>query len=592
MMNTVRRLSLSITLLIFIPFSPVMAADNDWVEESNAITRQLLMAQAEFSPEGVASLGIETFDSEVMDLQADLYERGQQAVQDLKKMISEQAKTIEDPRVLQDLGILTKALDDQYQSAALEHKYILPYFNMAQTMYNSFRALLDPRNDPKRYPAALARLNKYTGQAPDTVAITELAKARSSERFRDPGLIGPYIGELEKDLENVARYQAGMAQVFTESGLEGWEAHLQLLNSQLDEYTDWIKENILPRARQDHRLPEEIYADNLKNFGVTVPPEQLIRAAQLGFADIQRQMQSISRMIASERGLESGDYRDVLRELSKEQIPADEVMPFYRARLSALEDIIRENDLVSLPERDAVIRLATEAESAAVPAPFLSPPQLIGNTGQPGEFVLVTSNPGDDSGEAMTDFGSAGSTWSLTAHEARPGHEMQFAFMVENGVSEARVIYAMNSANVEGWGLYSEAIMNEYLPLDGQLFGLKARLMRAARAFIDPMLNLGMIDREQALEFIINDVGLSRPMAVSEVDRYTFRAPGQATSYYFGYMNLMSMRTEVELRLRGKFNQRDYHDFLLRQGVLPPAILRQAVMEQFVAPQLDGTTAD
>ena len=124
-----------------------------------------------------------------------------------------------------------------------------------------------------------------------------------------------------------------------------------------------------------------------------------------------------------------------------------------------------------------MIRLATEAESAAVPAPFLSPPQLIGNTGQPGEFVLVTSNPGDDSGETMTDFGSDGSTWSLTAHEARPGHEMQFAFMVENGVSQARVIYAMNSANVEGWGLYSEAIMNEFLPLDGQLFGLKARLI-------------------------------------------------------------------------------------------------------------------
>jgi uncharacterized protein (DUF885 family) len=166
---------------------------------------------------------------------------------------------------------------------------------------------------------------------------------------------------------------------------------------------------------------------------------------------------------------------------------------------------------------------------------------------------------------------------------------MQFAFMVENGVSQARVIYAMNSANVEGWGLYSEAIMNEFLPLDGQLFGLKARLMRAARAFLDPMLNLGLIDREQALQFIIDDVGLSRPMALSEVDRYTFRAPGQATSYYFGYMNLMAMRTEVELRLRDQFNQREYHDFLLRQGVLPPDILRQAVMDEFVQPRLVQT---
>jgi uncharacterized protein (DUF885 family) len=100
------------------------------------------------------------------------------------------------------------------------------------------------------------------------------------------------------------------------------------------------------------------------------------------------------------------------------------------------------------------------------------------------------------------------------------------------------------------------------------------------------MLNLGLIEPEQALDFIIKDVGLSRPMAVQEVDRYTFRAPGQATSYYVGYMNLMSLRTEVELLMRDKFKQREYHDFLLAQGLLPPEILRQAVMEEFVQPRL------
>jgi uncharacterized protein (DUF885 family) len=213
----------------------------------------------------------------------------------------------------------------------------------------------------------------------------------------------------------------------------------------------------------------------------------------------------------------------------------------------------------------------------------MSPPQLIGNTGQPGEFVLVTKNPTDESGEPMTDFGSPASTWSLTAHEARPGHEMQFAAILENGISQARVIYAFNSANVEGWGLYSEAMVQQYLPLEAQLFGLKQRLMRAARAFLDPMLNLGLIEPDQALAFLIEDVGISRPLAVQEVDRYTFRAPGQATSYYVGYMSLMSLRTEVELRLRDAFNQREYHNFLLAQGLLPPEILRQAVFEEFVA---------
>jgi hypothetical protein len=575
----------SLTVLFTLPFlaiSPLAPAAGTWVDESNTHTAIVMNAQAKFQPETFSALGIESADADIFDLMPGLYERSQQDTQRLVAVMEERKRSAEDPRVLQDLDILIQSLNDQYHTTELNRKYLLPYFNLSQTLYFGFQSLLDPRNDPARFPAALERLRKYTGQAEGTQPITNLARERTIERFDQAGLLGPFRGELEKDLENVARYRAGLEQVFSESGLEGWQQNLALLGSQLDEYAGWLQQEMLPRARDDHRLPEELYADNLKNFGVDMDPRQLIRAAQLGFADIQRQMQSIARQIAAKNGYAAADYRAVLKELNKEQMPEDTVLPYYRERLKDIETIIRDNDLVSLPERDAVIRLATEAESAAIPAPFLSPPQLISNTGQPGEFVLVTHNPTDDSGEPMNDFGSPASTWALTAHEARPGHEMQFAAMLENGVSEARAIYAFNSANVEGWGLYAEAIMQEYLPLEAQLFGLRSRLMRAARAFLDPMLNLGLIEADQALDFLVTDVGLSRPMAVQEVDRYTFRAPGQATAYYFGYMNLMALRTEVELRMRNKFKQRTYHDFLLAQGLLPPEILRQAVLEEFV----------
>ena len=568
--------------LILLCSSSMLLAAEPWVEESNTNTDMVMQAQAKFQPEPVSALGIEAADTEIIDLKANLYERSQADTLQLIQVLEERKKTTENPRVTQDIDILIKSLRDSYHTAELNQKYVLPYYNLSQTIYFGFQSLLDPRNDPARFPAALERLQKYTGQAKGTVPITQLARERTMEQFDRPGLLGPYRVELEKDLANVARYREGLQQVFTDAKLEGWQEPLAVLDAQLDEYAAWLKQELTPRARDEFRLPEELYADNLKNFGVDMDPRQLIRTAQLGFADIQFQMKSIAAQIALKNGYASADYRDVLKELSKEQMPEDTILAVYTQRLKDIEKIIRDNDLVSLPDVDAVIRLATEAESAAVPAPFMSPPQLIGNTGQPGEFVLVTKNPTDESGEPMTDFGSPASTWSLTAHEARPGHEMQFAAMLENGVSEARAIYAFNSANVEGWGLYSEAMVQQYLPLEAQLFGLRQRLMRAARAFLDPMLNLGLIEPEQALDFIIKDVGLSHPMAVQEVDRYTFRAPGQATSYYVGYINLMSLRTEVELRMRDKFNQREYHDFLLAQGLLPPEILRQVVLDEFV----------
>ena len=99
------------------------------------------------------------------------------------------------------------------------------------------------------------------------------------------------------------------------------------------------------------------------------------------------------------------------------------------------------------------------------------------------------------------------------------------------------------------------------------------------------MINTGQLTPEQAVDFMVEQIALSAPMAHSEADRYAFRAPGQATSYYFGYMNLMRLRTEVELRLGDEFRQREFHDFILEQGLLPPDLLRTAVLQRFVGTQ-------
>jgi uncharacterized protein (DUF885 family) len=240
---------------------------------------------------------------------------------------------------------------------------------------------------------------------------------------------------------------------------------------------------------------------------------------------------------------------------------------------------------VTLPTRKAVIRLGTEAESAAQPAPHIDPPRLIGNTGEAAEFVLPTANPNARAGAVMDDFNYDAIAWTLTAHEARPGHELQFAAMMERGVSTARVVYAFNSANVEGWALYAEAVMKQYLPIEGQIGALQMRMMREVRAFLDPMLNLGLIQPDAAQRFLMEEVLLSEPMAKQEVDRYTFNAPGQAGSYFYGYSKLNELRTRVELALPGRFDEQRYHDFIIGQGLLPFDLLQRAVMEQFVPSQ-------
>jgi uncharacterized protein (DUF885 family) len=157
--------------------------------------------------------------------------------------------------------------------------------------------------------------------------------------------------------------------------------------------------------------------------------------------------------------------------------------------------------------------------------------------------------------------------------------------MVEHGVSLARALYAANSTNVEGWGLYSEYIMQPYEPPEGQLMTLQFRLFRAARAFLDPELQSGQITPARAYEVLEHDVMLSHAFAKEEVERFTFRGPGQANSYFYGYTRLLQLRQEVEGKLGSRFDQKKFHDFILLQGLLPPDLLRQAVLQEFVPRQ-------
>jgi uncharacterized protein (DUF885 family) len=93
---------------------------------------------------------------------------------------------------------------------------------------------------------------------------------------------------------------------------------------------------------------------------------------------------------------------------------------------------------------------------------------------------------------------------------------------------------------------------------------------------------MGKIQPADAFRVLEQDVVQSHAFAQEEVERYTYRAPGQANSYFYGYTKLIALRKEVEAVLGSKFNQQRFHDFILAQGLLPPDLMRDSVMNDFV----------
>lgn len=562
------------------------AQDRSWVELSNENADLVLQSLARFAPESAGGLGVDGFDEAIFDLRAGLFERG---IEDSESILEELRARLEKekhPFVRQDIGILIKAVDDNIVSSKLQREHMLPYHNVNRRIFSGIRSLIDDQVPRERYPAAVVRLQRYAGMEEGYTPITELAKERTRERFDVAGLEGPYRGEVEQDLQRSETFISGIEELLGSTDLQGWQQPYETLAGQMHDYNDWVRAEVLPRARDDYRLPKAMYEDALKNWGVDAAPERLIELATQGYMDIRNEMEVIGRLVAEEKGFGSSDYRDVIRSLKEEGwIDGDKLLDHYNAILGEIEDIIVEQRLISLPDRDAGIRIATAAETAVQPAPHLDVPRLLGNTGEYPYFVIPQLVQNEDGSWPRTDDTYVAGSWTLTAHEARPGHELQFSSMIEAGVSAARAIFAFNSANVEGWGLYAEAITKPYMPLEGQLISLQYRLMRAARMFLDPMLNLGLISPEEAKRLLMEDVVIGEDWAQNEIERYTYRIPGQATAYYYGYTKMQSLRTQTELALREDFDLLAFHDFVLAQGILPPDLLKNAVFEQFIPSQ-------
>ena len=573
--------SISIAVL-----SPVQAST--WVEKSNEHAQVVLDVLAKLSPEGAGQLGVDGLDEEIIDLGPGIEERSRKMSVDVADELKRRLANASDSKVRQDLGILITAIEDNIRSSDLTYEQMLPYFNINQTVFFGLRGIIDPQNSRDRYPAAITRLEKYAGIADGYTPLTQLAKDRISERFDVEGLVGPYRGQVEQDLERAETMITGIESLLAGTDLQGWEDSYTALAEQMRDFNDWVRAEILPRSRDDYRLPPALYEDALRQWGVDASPEELIEQATKGYMDIRGEMEALAPLIAAEKGYDTNDYREVIGLLKRDgPIDGDKLLDHYNAVLGAIEEIIVREKIISLPERDAGIRIASAAETAAQPAPHLQPPRLIGNTGEYPFFVIPLLTQNEDGSWQQTDDTYEAGAWTLTAHEARPGHEMQFSSIVESGVSITRAVFAFNSVNVEGWGLYAEAIMRPYLPLEGQMISLQYRLMRAGRMFLDPMLNLGLITPEEAKSLIINDMAIGESWAQNEIERYTYRMTGQATAYYYGYNKMQALRAQTELKLRDSFDQQAFHDFILDQGMLPPHILKDAVMSEFVPSQMD-----
>lgn len=303
---------------------------------------------------------------------------------------------------------------------------------------------------------------------------------------------------------------------------------------------------------------------------------------QLGIAEVARIGAEMDAILVAQ-GLSEGSVGDRVRVLadSPEQLYADtnegrnQIIKDY---MRIIGEISRGLDPWFAVKPKATVRVLRVPEFAQLTAPgaYYEGPALDGS--RPGTFFANLRNVGE-----IPKFGMR----TLAYHEAVPGHHFQIAIAQElTGLPIFRRMLPF-TAYAEGWALYAERLAWEAgfqdQPLDN-LGRLQAEQFRAVRLVVDTGLHAKRWTRERAIDYMLEHTGMGRHEVTAEIERYLVW-PGQALAYKVGMARILLLRARAREALGERFDIREFHNQVLKNGSMPLATLEQVIDQWIAAPR-------
>ena len=327
---------------------------------------------------------------------------------------------------------------------------------------------------------------------------------------------------------------------------------------------DYLKTTYMPKARAEVGLGS--LKNGKENYAILVrrrtttnrTPEEIHRTGEAEVARLESEMLAAARETGFNGTLQ--EFEKKLDDLPEQHFQSKDDMLIFCRNITKLIEPELPNQFKHIPVLLYGVRAIPEdreqstASNAQAPSPDGSVPGWFNlNTYQPQKQVKYTKE-------------------ALVLHEAVPGHVFQISLArSQQGLPEFRRFYG-NSAYVEGWALYAESLggkLGIYADPYSRFGQLASESFRAVRLVVDTGIHQMGWTREQALEYF---KAHAPTVPTAEVDRY-ISLPGQALAYKMGQLEIMKLRKEAEQKLGSKFDIREFHDMVLREGVLPLEML-------------------
>jgi uncharacterized protein (DUF885 family) len=222
----------------------------------------------------------------------------------------------------------------------------------------------------------------------------------------------------------------------------------------------------------------------------------------------------------------------------------------------------------TFPKADLTVKAVEEFREKSTGNAFYEPPSPTGD--RPGIYYVNMYNLKNMPLYQME---------ALAYHEALPGHHLQLSIAQEIENLPLFRRYANYAAYSEGWGLYAELLAKEigfYQDPYSDFGRLSMELWRASRLVVDTGLHAKKWSKQQAIDYLSSNTPNPVDDNIRAVERYLVM-PGQATAYKIGMLKILELRQEYKQALGDKFDVREFHELILRNGALPLDLLTQQV---------------
>jgi len=413
------------------------------------------------------------------------------------------------------------------------------------------------------------------------------ALATARENLRNPPAIYTQIA-IDQLPDIIGFFQNDLPSAFQQVQDPALQARFVKANdavvAALKGYQDWLQKNLLPRSHGDFRLGAKTFSAKLAiDEMVDTPLPQLL---EIGMADLHRNQAEFARVaheLAPDR-----TPQQVLEGLKAGHPDAAQLLPQFRETFDGLLGFIQSHHIITIPSTVRPIvretppfRRATTFASMDTPGPYET-------VAQEAYFNVTLPDP-SWSAERTDGFLSAfnyPAITSIAAHEAYPGHYIQFLWMHQLN-DRVRKLRGANS-NAEGWAHYCEQMMldegfgqgtgaqDQRAALLLRLGQLQWALTRDARYIVGIELHTGQMSIEQGIDFFVQEGYQSRQTGEVETKRGT----SNPTYLYYtlGKLEILKLRADLQRRDGDRFNLQAFHDAFMQQGFPPIRIVRRALL--------------